>query len=386
VDSFLDIHSGSLTKNGEQLCGDKVQVFSSPERAIVVLSDGLGSGVKANILATMTTSIIVTMLRADVALLEVMNTVIGSLPIDRVRQVAYSTFTIVDVDKRTNAFRLINYDNPPPLLFRRGKLVDLPTRTEILLGRKIEIGEGTLERGDFVGAISDGVVYAGVGLQMNFGWGRSSVAHFVEGLFRTQPDSARGLVRGLLAKTNILYAGKPGDDATVAGVYVREKHRLIVFTGPPIEHSADDAIVQRFLAFPGRKVVAGGSTGNIVARYIGEEIEPDLTTMRDDVPPIGRLTGVDLVTEGMLTLSGALELLRTSYGDLYRVPFDDNGAALLARELLLADETTFLVGATINPYYQNPLLPRSISIRRNLVENIAETLQSLHKDVRIEYC
>jgi serine phosphatase RsbU (regulator of sigma subunit) len=130
LDSFLDIHSGSLTKHGEQLCGDKVMVFSSPERAIVVLSDGLGSGVKANILATMTTSIIVTMLRADVSLPDVMSTVIGSLPIDRVRQTAYSTFTIVDVDKRTNAFRLINYDNPAPLLFRRGKAVEPTTRTE----------------------------------------------------------------------------------------------------------------------------------------------------------------------------------------------------------------------------------------------------------------
>ena len=386
MDSFLDIHFASLTKDGEQLCGDKVQVFSSPDRAIVVLSDGLGSGVKANILATMTTSIVVTMLRANVPLAEVMNTVIGSLPIDRVRQTAYSTFTIVDVDKRTNEFRLTNYDNPAPFLFRHGKLSQLPTRAEVILDRRIEIADGVLERGDFLGAISDGIVYAGVGTQMNFGWGRSNVAQYIEGLFRMQPDSARNIVRGVTAKTNALYAGRPGDDATFAGLYVREKHRLIVFTGPPVSQDADDSTVKRFIAYPGRKVIAGGTTGNIVARYLGEEIEPDLTTMRDDVPPIGRLAGVDLVTEGMLTLSGALELLRASYGDLYRVPFDDNGAALLARELLLADEVLFLVGGTINPFYQNPLLPRSISIRRNLVENLAEALGKFHKEVRVEFC
>jgi hypothetical protein len=386
LDSFLDIFQASLLKRGEQLCGDKAQVYSSPERAIVVLSDGLGSGVKANILATMTTSIIVTMLRADVPLEEVMRTVIGSLPIDRVRQAAYATFTIIDVDKRTNRFRVTNYDNPPAFFFRRGKNVELKWREETILDRRIQIGEGTLERGDFLGVISDGIVYAGVGVQMNFGWGWSNVARHIEGIFRTQPDSAKNVVRGVVAKTNSLYAGQPGDDATFVGVYVRAKQTLIVFTGPPLNRADDERVVERFLAFPGRKVICGGTTGNIVARATGDEVEPDLTTMRDDVPPIGRLAGVDLVTEGILTISRAHELLRDSFGDVYRLPFDDNGAALLARELLLADDITFLVGGTINEYYQNPLLPKSVSIRRNLVEGVVKTLQGLHKEVRIEYC
>jgi hypothetical protein len=334
----------------------------------------------------MTTSIIVTMLRADVPLEEVMRTVIGSLPIDRVRQAAYATFTIIDVDKRANRFRVTNYDNPPAFFFRRGKNVELKWREETIFDRRIQVGEGTLERGDFLGVISDGIVYAGVGVQMNFGWGWSNVARHIEGIFRTQPDSAKNVVRGVVAKTNSLYAGQPGDDATFVGVYVRAKQTLMVFTGPPLNRADDERVVERFLSFSGRKVICGGTTGNIVARATGDEVEPDLTTMRDDVPPIGRLAGVDLVTEGILTISRAHELLRDSFGDLYRLPFDDNGAALLARELLLADDITFLVGGTINEYYQNPLLPKSVSIRRNLVEGVVKTLQGLNKEVQIEYC
>lgn len=386
VDSFLDIYEASLNKKGEELCGDKVKFFKGDKRSIVVLSDGLGSGVKANILATLTTEILITMLNADVPLEEVIKTVIATLPICQTRKIAYSTFTILQVDRATSRFKLINFDNPPPLYVHNGKVMPLDMEVQEILGRKIQVAEGYLSRGDFLGAVSDGVLYAGMGTTLNFGWGWENIADYVETVLKHKAQTARTIVRDVISKTYDLYRGVIGDDATFVGIYVRQRHPLMIFTGPPLEQDRDEAYVDRFLDFEGRKAICGGTTGNIIASYLGETIEMDLSTMRRELPPIGMLSCVDLVTEGILTLSKATEYVKNCQCDLSRLHFDNNGAYLLAREILQADAIHFLVGQSINEFYQNPLLPKNISIRRNLVEDLVNLLRHYQKEVFLEYC
>jgi hypothetical protein len=386
VDNFLDIYETSLNKKGEELCGDKVKFFKGDKRSIVVLSDGLGSGVKANILATLTTEILITMLNADVPLEEVLKTVIATLPICQTRKIAYSTFTILQVDRATNRFKLINFDNPPPLYVHNGKVMPLDMDVQEILGRKIKIAEGYLSRGDFLGAVSDGVLYAGMGTTLNFGWGWQNIADYVEDVLRHKSQTARTIVRDVISKTYDLYRGEIGDDATFVGIYVRQRNPLMIFTGPPLDQARDEEYVDRFLSFEGRKAICGGTTGNIIASYLGETIEMDLSTMRRELPPIGMLSCVDLVTEGILTLSKATEYIQTCQCDLSRLHFDNNGAYLLAREILQADTIHFLVGQSINEFYQNPLLPKNISIRRNLVEDLVNLLRRYQKEVSLEYC
>jgi len=386
VDSFLDIYETSLNKKGEELCGDKVKFFKGDKRSIVVLSDGLGSGVKANILATLTTEILITMLNADVPLEEVLKTVIATLPICQTRKIAYSTFTILQVDRATNRFKLINFDNPPPLYVHNGKVMPLDMEVQEILGRKIKIAEGYLSRGDFLGAVSDGVLYAGMGTTLNFGWGWDNIADYVETIVKHKAQTARNIVRDVISKTYDLYRGVIGDDATFVGIYVRQRNPLMIFTGPPLDQDQDESYVDRFLDFEGRKAICGGTTGNIIASYLGETIEMDLSTMRRELPPIGMLSCVDLVTEGILTLSKATEYVNTCQCDLSRLHFDNNGAYLLAREILQADAIHFLVGQSINEFYQNPLLPKNISIRRNLVEDLVNLLRHYQKEVFLEYC
>lgn len=386
LDAFIDIHSASLNKLGEELCGDKVKYLKTGTQTTVVLSDGLGSGVKANILATLTTEILITMLNADVPLEEVLKTVIGTLPICQVRKIAYSTFTILWVDGHTNHFKVINFDNPPPVFCHRGRVEPLDMETQEILGRKLQSAEGWLDRGDFLGAISDGVLYAGMGMTMNFGWGWDNIAQYVEGVIGSQAHTARSIVKRVIDHTFDLYQGQIGDDATMVGLYVRQRHPLMIFTGPPLEEGQDESFVNRLLDFEGRKVVCGGTTGNIVASYLGEIVEMDLSTMRRELPPIGMLSGVDLVTEGILTLSKATEYIRQCHCDLGHLRFDNNGAYLLAREILQADAIHFLVGQSINEFYQNPLLPKNISIRRSLIEDLVTVLRRFQKEVSVEYC
>jgi hypothetical protein len=386
VDNFLDIYPFSLNKKGEELCGDKVKFLKTDKAAIIVLSDGLGSGVKANILATLTTEILLTMLTAEIPLEEVLKTVIATLPICQVRNIAYSTFTIVQVNCETNHFNVINFDNPAVIYIRAGRRMELATHTEEILGRKISLSEGTLERGDFLGAISDGVLYAGMGVALNFGWGWQNIVTHIEQVLSQKSHTARTIVHDVIEKTYSLYQGEIGDDASFVGIYVRRRHPLMIFTGPPLDEDRDEEYVNRLLDFEGRKVICGGTTGNIVASYLGETIEMDLSTIRKELPPIGLLSCIDLVTEGILTISKATEYIKACQCDLTRLNFDNNGAYLLAREILQADSIVFLVGQQINEFYQNPLLPKNISIRRNLIEDLVQFLRQHQKEVSVDYC
>jgi len=316
----------------------------------------------------------------------VIETVIGTLPICKVRHIAYATFTVVQIGNADNRFRVINCDNPPTFYFRRGKPEHLPAHTETIQGKKITVAEGTLEIGDFLGVISDGLTYAGLGQVMNFGWGWDSVARFLENHLRLYGHSARAIVTATLRETDRLYQGRPGDDATFLGIYARRRNSTIIFTGPPLDPTQDEMFVERLFNFNGRRIVSGGTTANIVAGLLGEMVQIDLSTMHREVPPIGTLPDVDLVTEGILTLSRSLELLRACDGELSKLPFENNGAVLLARELLRADFLYFLVGQKVNEFYQNPILPQRVSIRRHLIEDMAEFLRRHKKEVVVEYC
>lgn len=385
MDSFLDISDQSLTKTGEELCGDQVRTLNVGERTIVVLSDGLGSGVKASILSSLTSTIIATLERSEVPLHEVIKTVIGTLPICKVRKVAYATFTILQVNRSTGDFRIVNFDNPTSFFFRNGRHMELEITSENILGQEIKFSKGQLQRGDFIALISDGVQYAGLGQVMDFGWGAKNIAHYFEGLFMSHARNSLQIVNAAIAETRRLYQAKIGDDATIVGVYARQRNALMVLTGPALKTDDDEELVEKLLNFNGRRIVCGGTTANIVAAQLHVEVETNIETMRPDVPPTGTLPDVDLVTEGIFTMAKALDMMRTAQGEISYVSSDNNGAALLAKELLQTDSIHFVVGQRINEWYQNPLLPKSISIRRQLVEEIAGFLLGLKKEVKVEY-
>lgn len=386
MDIFLDINDRSINKRGEELCGDAVRVQKLPDTTIIVLSDGMGSGVKANILATLTTEIIVTMLKEVVDLKEVLRTVLRTLPIDHERRIAYATFTILTIHHQSLDFEIINFDNPAPILLRRGKFEEIPQTIKRVLGKNIIFSRGNLAMDDFLCLFSDGVLYASPGEIMDMKWDRNAVAGYIEKQFEQPIFFAHNVVNSIISTTTQKYQEDVGDDATVVGIYARQMKSLMVFTGPPLDNGYDYVFVDRLLDFKGRKVICGGTTANIVGSYLNAKVETDLKTMTDELPAVGYLPGIDLVTEGILTMAAAFDLIKQCDGVLEKLESANNGAYLLARELLIADSIHFLVGQSINASYQNPLLPKNISVRRYLVEQIANTLSALHKDIHIDYC
>ena len=386
MDLFYDVFESSLKKTGEELCGDKVKILKEAGKTMIVLSDGLGSGVKANILATLTTEIGMTMLRNDIPLEEIIRTILGTLPTCQVRKLAYATFRALTIDENNGTFTAINVDNPPLLHIRNGKTLAHQAKTQTILGKEVATVEGTLEKGDFLGLMSDGILYAGLGDTLNYGWGWENIAVFLEDIFRERVGCASDVVNRVMSQTSRLYGGKPGDDATFVGIFVREKQTLNIFTGPPVDRTGQEYFIQKFMNFPGRKVICGGTTANLVARALGRTVETLVTEESEDVPPPGEMEGIDLVTEGIITLSRTLELIKVDGPRPEHDGGKSNAAFLLAAEIMQADHIRFLVGQSVNPYYQNPLLPKNISIRTNLVGMIVAELGKYRNSVEVILC
>jgi hypothetical protein len=370
-----------LRKHGEELCGDSVAVSRHADSVTVALSDGLGSGVKANILATLTTCIATHLLEHDLPLSEVVETLGKTLPVCQVRKLAYSTFAIAKFFRDGRA-RIVEFDSPEPLVLRGRRSLPMPVNERVIGGKTIRESVVELDLGDWVVFVSDGVLNAGIGGVYPLGWGWDQMARYLEG--HAHPElSAQALAEKMAETVMELYAGAPGDDVSIVVIKVRHKLVATVLTGPPQSAGADEAVLDQFIQRRGLHVVCGGTTAKIVSRHLGQPLDVDLTTMRPDVPPLARMGGVDLITEGILTLTRANELLRAG-ATKDTVRFRTDGAAALVRLLLDVDHVHFIVGLAVNPAHQNPSLPHQLGIKLAVVREIAEELGKRGIEVSIE--
>ncbi|MDF2591192.1 MAG: SpoIIE family protein phosphatase [Clostridia bacterium] len=385
---FIDVGFDSINKHGEELCGDKVEIIKEEDDIIIVLADGLGSGVKASILATLTTKIAGTMLREGASIAETVDTVVNTLPVCNIRKLAYSTFTILKVcnDGRIYA---VEYDNPPLVLINNKRLTEVEKTEIIMNGRKIYESNFYMQEGDVLTIISDGIIHAGVGATLNLGWQWSNVAEYIGQLNKVE-KCAKNISKGLIDACQNLYDYKPGDDATVVTVKLRKPETIDLFTGPPTNKEVDRDIVKKLRAVQGKKVVCGGTAANIVSRELGEELNVSMEFINPKIPPIAYIKGIDLVTEGVLTLSETIDKLKSFIfsQSLYTVSKFDNldGASQLAR--LLIEDCTHLnlwVGTAVNPAHQNPDFPSNLSIKGKIVEELAMLMKQLGKEVKLTY-
>ncbi len=376
-----EVNVAQLCKNGEELCGDKVQVTYTDDSVIVVVSDGLGSGVKANILATLTTKIASSMLARGASLDDVVETIAQTLPVCRERKIAYSTLQILRVDFAGNA-TLVEFDSPRTLLSRAGHVMPFPAKTKTVGGKTVLVGQFELLENDWVVLVSDGVIHAGIGGLLPLGLGWNGIAARLAEDVAKATDTA-DICNSLLACCEGYYLGKPGDDTTVVAVRIRRPRRLNLMMGPPVSPDHDAEVVRRFLAAPGQKVVSGGTTANLVSRVMGKPLKVSLEYHDPSIPPTAYLEGIDLVTEGVLTLNAAVDRLR-ALPELKRSTRRD-GASLVARMLTEVDHVHIWAGGAVNPAHQNPLLPSAMNIKLQVLGRLRTQLESLGKVVKIEW-
>lgn len=387
---FFDISSKSINKKNEELCGDKVEWVPVEDGMIVVLSDGLGSGVKANILATLTSKIIATMLQGGATLEDTVDTIVHTLPVCKVRKLAYSTFSILKLNYNGQA-QLIEFDCPGCIFVRDGIVMPIDYTERVIAGKTIKEASFQLQVNDLLCLTSDGVMFAGIGAVLNLGWNWESVCDFLTENYTDEESSAR-MSAALIGACQDLYMSEPGDDTTVAMVKVIPQQVVSMLSGPPKMREDDSRMVTDFMAEEGKKMVCGGSSGNLVARELGTEVTTDLLFDADGtLPAIGHIPGIDLVTEGVLTLRVTNEIIRayladpTSEENLKRLD-EKNGAALIAK-MLIEQCTHFymFIGKAINPAHQNPNLPVDLSIKLRLLDELAAMMRQAGKVVRVKF-
>lgn len=385
----IDAAYKSLNKIKEELCGDKVELLKTDDSNIMILADGMGSGVKANILATLTSKILGTMFLNGASIDDCIETIAKTLPVCQVRQVAYSTFSILQVFQNGQVY-LAEFDNPACIMIRNGQLVPLSFTERVLEGKVIRECRFKAELNDCFILMSDGVIHAGVGNLLNFGWSWQNVADYALSAARETLSASR-LANTLVKACDDLYLQLPGDDTTVAVLRVTTARQIDLFTGPPSSPEDDALLMHDFLKNKGKKIICGGTSANIASRILKRPLITSLNYTDPTLPPTAKMEGIDLVTEGVLTLSKALTLIRQyKDGSMDEFFFDeldkDNGGSQVARYII--EDCTVLnlfVGKAMNEAHQNPSLPFDLSIRLHLVEQLKEAAANIGKEVEVHY-
>ncbi len=387
----VDVAYKSLNKFSEILCGDKVEILKTKDSDIMILADGMGSGVKANILSTLTSKILGTMFLNGATLEECVDTIVETLPVCQVRQVAYSTFSILQVFNNGDAY-LVEFDNPGCIFIRDGKLFPIPKNIREIDNKKINEFRFQVKRGDALILMSDGTIHAGVGQLLNFGWLWEDIASYAVKQYAVTVSAAR-LATSICHACDELYMFRPGDDTTVACMRIIDSKPVNLMTGPASNPEDDERMVADFPADPTAKtIVCGGTSATIVSRVLKKRMDVSLDYVDPDIPPIAFMDGIDLVTEGVLTLNRVVQLLRrynkkeTVAEDFFLELDKPNGGSMVAK-MIIEDctEIHLFVGKAINSAYQNPGLPFDLGIRQNLVEQLKLALEEMGKPVTVNY-
>ena len=375
----------SLNHYGEELCGDNVEMTANGDWTTLVLADGLGSGVKANILSTLTSKILCTMVSGGADIEDCVGTIIKTLPVCKERGVAYSTFSIIHVNNEGRGY-LYEFDNPEAIWYHHGHTCDFP-RTELnVFDKRVFVTELALDEGDMVFVMSDGTIHAGIGQMLNFGWQRKEIMEHLDHNIDAHM-SARAAACLLASACNDLYLDRPGDDTTVAAIRMRQRTMVHVMVGPPVDKERDAEYVDRFMHDTDKRIVCGGTTSQVVARCIGRQLKTSFDFPDKDVPPIGFIDGIDLVTEGVITMRRLLALSDkyVSVKDLTPKTYaKKDGGSLLAN--IIFEEAThvvFFVGQNVNAAHQG--LDIDITMKLKLVEHLADNLRKMGKQVTVNY-
>ncbi len=384
-DVFVEMECFQLCHDGEIVCGDDFlfERLEQENRHLAVLSDGLGSGIKANLLACMTTTMALEFVRSNMDVLLSAEIIMDTLPVCEVRRISYATFSIFDLQIGGKS-RIIEMDNPPFIHLRNGK--DLKVSRQSMVSerwpdRRVQLAEIYAITGDRLIAFSDGVAQAGLGQPgCKFGWRREGALEFIQAEVAKDPAiSARELSqRVVYAARNHNKDNRCIDDISCMVIYLRKPRRLRLLTGPPFRPESDTAYAELVRNFDGKIILSGGTTANIVSRELKRPIDVDmkLVMKAGNLPPPARMEGVDLVSEGILTLTDVVQRLEADPPLTTPVPLAAKQMVDLFRE---SDEIEFVVGTKVNEAHQDPSLPMDLEIRRNIVRRLKTVLENKYR-------
>ncbi len=392
----LDVDHYNICKYNQHVSGDSFisSRVKGENRTVTVLADGLGSGVKASVLSTLTTTMACKFASSEMDITKAAESILQTLPVCKVRKIAYSTFIIIDMhqDGITN---IIEYSAPECIIVRANKVISLSKETikiESPVAQESTILYSTFiaEPGDRLVFFSDGVVQAGIGSKgCPRGWGALAVQQYLTALTKKSSKiSAGDMSSSVVKQAHAKDEYKAKDDITCGVIYYRHPRRLLLVSGPPYDKERDAYIAQRLGAHDGERIICGGTTAQIVARELGCEVEHGVGGEGgggvDEVPPVSIISGISMVTEGNVTLSKIASILQKE--DIHNLKKHSRTVCSLLELLLNTDRIEFIVGTRFNEAHLDPKFMQPFDMRKNIIRDISAVLEKKYfKKVRIEY-
>lgn len=368
-------------KNKMGICGDVMHWERTEKSTTIFLADGLGHGIKANIAANMCVARLRELIhngfsvrQACISLVKTMNEAIE-------KDLPYSVFTVLRIlpDGITN---ILSYDMPQPILISR-KMSSLLSQRLMPVGKSMLCEAScVLSPKDSVMIFSDGISQAGLGRGLKNGWESAGVVKYIND-YLSMNKPIEELPKLIRTEAYNLCQGNDDDDATVAMAVCRSGTTVNLMTGPPANKAMDTRVVKRFMDSEGVKIVCGATTAKIVAGGIGKKLEIDTIKFSGDMtPPSSAIEGIDLVTEGAMTLNQLYNII-----DEDRDDFDEtNPVTELYDYLMSADRVFFYVGRTLNPAsFDISFKQMGLLTRNKIVPLLAEKLRYYGKLVLMDF-
>lgn len=394
--TFIEVGHDQICKYNQLAEGDRFLSSKNPSdgRVITVLSDGLGSGIKAGVLATLTATMAIKFVANDIPIRRAAKIIMDTLPVCSDRGISYATFTLVDIEPNA-AIRIMEYDNPPYLLIRQNTIIE-PIKQSSQIEREnkeaapyreavLYYSEYQAHPGDRLIFYSDGVTQSGMGSRIfPLGWGSPQCQEFILDQVKKKPlISASDLAHAVVHESEAHDGFKAKDDITCCVIYFRTPRDTLIVTGPPLNPERDSEYARFFDTFEGKRIVCGGTTANIISRQLNRKVHVNLKNIDPIVPPYSEMEGADIVTEGIITMGKVAEILDS---DDEKKQLTENAATKIVDLLRDSDRITFAVGTKINEAHQDPNMPVELEIRRNVVKRISNLLEQKYlKEVHTIY-
>ncbi len=389
-DFYIEVHCHQKNYEGQRISGDVFLSRRIPEenRIITILSDGMGHGVKANVLATLTSTLALNFTKEHKETNIIADTVMKALPVCSDRKMSYSTFTIVDIEF-DGTTQIIEYGNPQCVIYRGTKIYEPEWQCVLLTGanagKEITTCRFKSQKEDRIVFFSDGVSQSGTGSsKYPTGWERERVVEYIGKLINQNLSiSAKELSSKLV---NISYQNdefSSKDDTSCAAIYLRDPRPLLICSGPPVEPADDAEMAELVKNFNGARIICGATTSDIISHQLNIPVKSGIPIDNSDLPPVSYMKGIDLVTEGILTLSKVDELLKV----YNKTDGRSNGPAdQIVRYILESDEIFLLIGMRVNQAHHVPGLSLELEVRPTVARRILRTLEEKYlKVVHLKY-
>ena len=383
---FIDVACSQKKKYNQNAYGDYFSSnrFPNMNRVVAVLSDGLGSGIKANILACMTSTMLLKFMENNSDIEQSCEIIMNSLPVCKVRGISYSTFSAIDCYENGKA-KIVEEGNPDFIWIRNGEVLKPEYQTiqsKDFKNRKMKVYNIRLEKYDRIIFCSDGATQVAMGTkQYPLGLERNGLIKIILNKLDQEPEiSSQKLSSYLVRQIQLIAPNKElKDDTSIVSLYCRDPRESLIFTGPPYHQEKDSYFAKFFMDFKGKKAISGGTTANIISRELNIPVIAKLSMNTGKLPGLSEMKGVDLVTEGILTLTKTLEYLENGKSE-------ENAAKTLMEFMLDSDVIYFLVGAQMNKAHYDPNLPIEIEIRKNIIKQMASVLEEKYlKKVNVQF-